>query len=498
MTKTASNRISVKILLMERHFLYLPLYLAAFDFPEKNKLPFYGKVPSQYNVELKVLPSRNGNSDAAIFEALMDARLDSAYRQNDYMFCVCDPTVLIAKPDKNALMAASLISSSAFWAINHKRDNIRLVSDLSTFDKIICYGEKTTSNLIAQRIVKGSTDKLQEVRPRDEVSILNELGEGELVITPEVLEVANLLHAELGPGQKRCEIVLELSTTKEFSNVLTTAFFTRSEVLEKHPQLVSGLLTALQLALNAIQGAHEIVANCVKHNFRDVEFLENALEITRRSYVFPETIEIRKDRWQRACEFYYISHAVSKRDDKDSLTIQEEQNIECLYEKSVMDRELRRITREAISNAFSDRQDQYKEDIVSISKNWIYFFVFFVICIVAVTASLFKDNTTSKNKIIITVSWMLMVVLQFFLTKRFEKKIGNFLYNLSLLIIGVIWWASHEFFISKAVFFNTAHFIYFIPLDESISSYILAMVSIVATIITFAMKDVIFCKKRLT
>jgi len=231
---TSKAAISVKILVMHRHFLYLPLYIAQFDDPSIGKQPWFGKVPSQYSLEVSLPERESDRTDTAVFDQLMDAQLHSS----DVMFAVCDPTVLIGRQDENAMMAASLVTSSAFWAVNHDARNVRLVSDLSSFDKILCYRPGTTSNLIARSIVKQNTSKLLEVGNTEEIPRLEAMGEGTLALSPEVLKIANLVYGPTRPGEKRAKIVLDLSTSKEYSNVLTTVLFTRAEVLDNHPELV--------------------------------------------------------------------------------------------------------------------------------------------------------------------------------------------------------------------------------------------------------------------
>ena len=227
------SKINVTILVMDRHFLYLPVYLAQFDHPESGKLPFFGKLPPEYSVEVK-LAQRERTEPMPVYSRC-SWTLGLA-RATSCLPCATLRCFLIVHI--RTLMAASVISNSAFWAVNHDAQKVKLFSDLSLFERVICYKEKTTSNLIARRIVKRDTRKLVVVESTDEIDRFESLGEGTLAISPELLKIANLVHGPLAPGEKRAEIVLELCTTKEFSNVLTTALFTRVEVVEKHPTLV--------------------------------------------------------------------------------------------------------------------------------------------------------------------------------------------------------------------------------------------------------------------
>lgn len=343
------TEIKVEILVMDRHFLYLPLYLAQFDQPKIDKLPFFGMIPPEYSVEV-VIPQREINrTDAAVFDILMNDQSTS----NDIMFAVCDPTVLLARQDKNALMAASIVSSSAFWAVNHDAKDVKLFSDLSSFERILCYGDKTTSNLIARRIARRDTNKLTVVQPTSEILALEQFGERTLAISPELLKIANLIYGPLKPGEKRAQIVLELCTTKEFSNVLTTALFTRVDVIERHPKLVSGLLAALQRSLLAIHAGDPMVVECAKNNYSDAYHLTEALDIARNGNVFPETIHVRRDRWQRACEFYHSSHAMAEGRTKNTLTKAEQLEAEKLFKQAVLNLNLQKLVTEAITRGFN-------------------------------------------------------------------------------------------------------------------------------------------------
>src|SRR5437899_11072713 len=122
---------------MDRHFLYLPLYVAQFDHPSSGKRPWFGKVPPQYSIEVTPPERESDRKDKAVFDRLMDSQLVSS----DVMFAACDPTVLLARSDENAMMAAALIASSAFWAVNHDAGSVRLVSDLSSLGRILYYEE---------------------------------------------------------------------------------------------------------------------------------------------------------------------------------------------------------------------------------------------------------------------------------------------------------------------------------------------------------------------
>lgn len=463
----AKANIRVEILIMGRHFLYLPLYLAQFEHRKSRKLPFYGEIPPQYSVKVRVAPRERDRTDAAVFGALMDARLSSS----DIMFAACDPTVLLARQDKNALMAASLISSSAFWAVNHDAKNVRLVSDLSAFERILCYEEKTTSNLIARRIVKRDTDKLHVVNSTDEIWALNEFGEGTLAISPEVLNIANLISRELGPGEKRADIVLELCTTKEFSNVLTTALFTRAEVVEKHPELVSGVLAALQSALLAIHAGHPIVAECAGHNYKDAFYLDKALEIANRGNVFPETILVRHDRWQRACEFYYISHALAEGKEKRTLATGEELVVEQLYKQAVEDRGLRMLVTEAITRGFSRAfggGHAASADGNGRTSRLGVIWAFVLLAAGFATRHVFGAAIDPDAKIAMA-SWVVMLFAGWWSGELACYRKPSSLYAAHWAAFGLLWWALHELVVQDA------HFLPGVVLNDALAGGILTL-----------------------
>lgn len=467
---TAKAAIDVKILVMDRHFLYLPLYVAQFDHPKSRKLPFFGMIPPKYSVEVTRPQRETDRSDKAVFDQLMDARLSSS----NIMFAACDPTVLLARPEKNALMAASLITSSAFWAVNHDVRNVRLVSDLSSFDRILCYREGTTSNLIARRIAKRDTNKLTVVDSTDEIQRLEGLGEGTLAISPEVLKIANLIHGPLRPGEKRAEIVLELSTSKEFSNVLTTALFTRAEVVEKHPELVSGVLSALQTALVAINAGHPMVKESARHNFVDAFYLDEALEIARRGNVFPETIQIRHDRWQRACEFYFISQALADGREKSALTKREQLTAEELYGQAVRDRGLQSLVVEAITRGFRGALDGQNATSADGPGRWprqAILWALGLLMVGFVAGHSFSDAAPGAG-ITIGLSWAMMLFAGWWSGElaRYRKSSG--LYPAHLFSFALLWWALHELVIPSRW---DAHFLSGVVLDGAVAGGILTL-----------------------
>lgn len=468
------SKIEVKILMMDRHFLYLPLYVAQFDHKPSGKLPFYGKIPPQYSVEVVVPPRESDRTDESVFKLLMDDRLGSG----DIMFAACDPSAFLRKPDKNALMAASLLTSAAFWAVNHDSGNVRLVADLSSFDRILCYQEGTTSNLIARRIVKNDTDKLHVVAPTQEIPTLEKFGAGTLAISPEPLKIANLIEAQLRPGEERAKIVLDLCAIKEFSNVLTTTLFTRKEVVEKHPELVSGVLIALQCALRAIQADLPMVKDCALYNFRDAFQLDKAMEMAKTGNVFPTTIHVSRDRWQRACEFYYISQAMALGRDKRALTEQEQLKGESLYEQAVLSPDLISLVNNSIKCGL---REALVVDFCEQPKNRAIRWGTLLLLAVALLAAgfgagqIFAATAASGSKIAIGISWVIMVILGWKSGELpgYRKPSSGYLAHWVSFALG--WWALHELVVPR--FVPDAHFLAGLVLGDALAGGVLTLTS---------------------
>ncbi len=460
---------------MERHFLYLPLYLAQFDHPKSHKLSFFGKVPRNYKIRIAVPKREKDRTDAWVFGTLMDSRLASS----DIMFAVCDPTTILARKSDDALMAASLISSSAFWAVNHDAKDVSLVSDLSSFDRILCYKEKTTSNLIARRIAKQrGKQKIKIVPPTEEIRALEEYGEGTLAISPEVLKIANLINGPLRNGESRAAIVLELSTTKEFSNVLTTALLTRAEVVEKHPDLVRGVLVALQKSLLAIYARHPMVAECARHNYQDTFALEEALEIARNGNVFPETIQVRHDRWQRACEFYYISHALAEGKVKRALTKEELLKTEALYRQAAQDPRLRRLVSEAIACGFSESLEADASETSVDGSRWLKrlratIWTSGLLAVGFAAGHVIAATINPAAKIAVGASWVVLLFAGWLSgeVSRYRKPSAG--YAVHWFAFTLLWWALHELLVPRVV--ENGHFIAGIEIRDGLAGGVLTI-----------------------
>jgi hypothetical protein len=432
---------------MDRHFLYLPLYLAQFDDPKGGKAPWFGLVPPEYEVAVHVPAREQDRNDKAVFDLLMDARL----RSSDLMFAACDPTVLLARPDRGARMAAGLIASSAFWAVNHDSRNVRVLSDLAAFDRILCYKAGTTSNLIARRIMRREKQKLVVVDSTDEIARLEHFGEGTVALSPEVLKIATLLHGPLGHGQKRAKIVLELSTSKEFSNVLTTVLFTRAEVVESHPALVSGVLAAIQAALLAIHSGDPIVRACAESAYRDAYCLDEALSIASSANVFPETIQVRRDRWQRAVEFYHVSQALAAGRDKDCLSRAEELEAEELYRSVVLDHGLQCVVSESLAQGcrVAVARDQANRAPAASGGKWFGRSVRLVSG-VALGAGATLGAVGGPATVAVGFSTMAMVLSGGWLCElaRYESRSMRLCHWISY---GLMWWVVHELVVAPYV-----------------------------------------------
>jgi hypothetical protein len=479
------HTVQASIRVIDRHFLYLPLYLAQFE-PPGGKQPWFGKLPPGYSLEITVPEREKHRTDAHVFDELMNARLGSS----DLMFAVCDPTVLLRRRDKNARMVAALIANSAFWAVNHHARDMRLISDLSSFDRIVCYEEGTTSNLIARRIARKDTAKLRVVPSTLEIQALKELGEGTLAISPEVLKIANLVHGELESGEQRAEIVMDLCSTKEFSNVLTTVLFTRAEVIDKHEGLVSALASALQSSLIAIHSENEVVQQCARSNFRDAYRVEDALAIATRGNVFPETIRIRRDRWQRACEFFFISQAIADGREKATLTRSEQLIAEECYEETVLDHKLSDLVSNAIIDSFRHGMAGPKPTLrerlraavpMGAAACAVFGFGFGV-------GHVFGAPVSSTSKAVMAASWLLMVVTGWVAGELTGFRKRSPLYVVNWAIFALLWWALHERFIPLGIY--DAHFIAGLQLNDRVGDVIYGLAStwVASLLVNFAIE----------
>ena len=296
--KTAQK---VRVCVMSPYFLYLPASYAI-------ATRCFGLLNAEeYELEEKQAWPHAMQSDDGVLQILSSG----AREYENVWFALCDPTLLLkseaAASFRSLRVIATIVSSSAFWAVNHNSRKCELLSELAQFEKIIAYRAGTTSHAIAKKILKhkATTDpatEIIEVDAGNEQMKFTESGEGTLMISPSVDDIEWLLRSD-----RNYHVMLEIGKTPEFSNLITTALLVRQEVIQDHPKLVQTLLTGIQLALNSIHEQHLDTLAFAKKSTLYGEYAEHALKRAIESNVIPHSIEVHKDAWFRAARNYYSS-----------------------------------------------------------------------------------------------------------------------------------------------------------------------------------------------
>lgn len=277
----------IQIIQMAEHFLYLPIYYAK----AKN---FFGKIPPQYSVEVV---SARPKTDEQAFRALMDVSSD---KRRSVVFAVCDPTVVLTVDSGSRAtpaILAGLITNAAFWAVDHRSRRVKLLRDLAEFDRMIAYHPGTTSYAIARRIFHDKQDKIYCVDPKEELSTLTESPRNSVALSPDILEIEALI-----TGDDHYDIDLAIGSTPEYNNVLVTALLSRADVVRDDPDLVGGLLEALQLSLFAVAAGGQEFSTWAAQRFveEDVHLVDRALNRAREAQLFPTTIDVNEAHWLNA------------------------------------------------------------------------------------------------------------------------------------------------------------------------------------------------------
>lgn len=285
---------TMQIVVMDEHFLYLPLYYAY----DKN---FFGLLPENY--ELKIIRSADRTDDSA-FKMLMDTRSLGNANVN---FAVADPTTTLRDTsfeNSSPAILAALINNTAFWAVDRRTYTIRDPKDLATFKQIIAFKPGTTSHSIAQRIFRDAK-KIQSilpVNPSQELVALEESTDT-VALSPDILAIDHLLS-----HKATYNIDLSLGTTEEFNGVFMTALLSRQDVVEEHRQLTIGLLKALQLANVLVKAqAPDLITFAMERYSETKEHVEGALRRAEQDQVFPLSIEVSLVTWTKAAKIWYDS-----------------------------------------------------------------------------------------------------------------------------------------------------------------------------------------------
>lgn len=285
---------TLQIVVMDEHFLYLPLYYA---YDKK----FFGLVPENY--DLKIIRSTD-RTDASAFRMLMDTR---SAGQSNVGFAVADPTTTLRDTsfeDRSPAILAALINNTAFWAVDHRTHVIRSPKDLAVFKQIIAFKPGTTSHSIAQRIFRDA-NKSQSILPVNTSQELIALQENTdtVALSPDILAINHLLS-----HKENYNIDLSLGTTEEFNGVFMTALLSRQDIVDQHRQLTIGLLKALQLANILVKSqAPDVITFAMERYNETKEHVEGALRRAEVDQVFPLSIEVSNVTWTKAAKIWYES-----------------------------------------------------------------------------------------------------------------------------------------------------------------------------------------------
>jgi ABC-type nitrate/sulfonate/bicarbonate transport system substrate-binding protein len=291
---TQGSETKLKIVVFESPiFLYLPLHYAR----QKNWFNF---LPPGYDIDIT---SSVGKTDKSCFDMLMSEK--STYA--NIAFALADPTAILDHApfggQRRPAVIASMITNTAFWAVNHGALRSRDAFDLAKFEKIITFGPGTTSYGIASGILRKSTrdvsSTIYHVDPKQELTTLLRETKGTVCLSPDILGIGEVLENNDG-----FEIELALGITPEFDNVLETALITRTDVLNEHGALVDALLKALQYALVMVRIQEPDVVQYANDYFRGKgeERVRSALNRAREANVYPTNIEVREASWMKAAE----------------------------------------------------------------------------------------------------------------------------------------------------------------------------------------------------
>jgi len=284
----------MEIVIMDNHFLYLPLFYA-------QSKDFFGHVPEGYSIEIITSPA---HTDVAAYKMLMDT---SSRKNTSVNFAIADPTTVLSHPatyDATPAILAAMISNTAFWAVDRNSHTVIKPQDLATFQNIIAFQPGTTSYSIAQRIFKDAnkSPSIIQVNPNQELIALQK-STNTVALSPDILSIDKLIHEE-----EKFHIDLELATTQEFQNVFMTALISRQDVVDQHRSMIVGLLKALQLSLLLVRAQAPDLLKFAEQRFPLAkDRVESALNRASKAHVFPLSIEVSLVTWMNAAKLYYES-----------------------------------------------------------------------------------------------------------------------------------------------------------------------------------------------
>lgn len=284
----------VRIVMMDSHFLYLPLYIA-------EHLDFFGLLPSGVKCELEVAEPA---TDRRAYELLMD---QDAADAREVLFAVCDPVEVFLEPQLHGSLArvlCAIITSRAFWAIDRGTLRINEPRDIGKYQQIIAYGEGTTSYRLARELLKAAgrtDDELNAaIRPTtvfEEFDVLRRSAPGTIALSPNVLAMEKLV------AEREFRREFSLAQARDYDQVLTTALLTTATTASRHEPLVRGLVNALQRAVVLVRSESAEVIEYAERRWGEAYGKENVAKALRRANeekLFPATLEIRESHWDAA------------------------------------------------------------------------------------------------------------------------------------------------------------------------------------------------------
>src|SRR5208337_3338049 len=363
----------IKIVTMDQHFLYLPLYYA-----ESKK--WFGHIPEEYRLGIKIDPY---HSD----KGAVDALLDHSSENKDVLFAICDPAAAMvtgaATEDQKLVFLASLITNASFWAIDTKAITVESLADLYQYDKIISFDQGSTSFAIARQACRAACQGRMEDDAINQIiikKIMKVTANQELAELDKHVKLANQRTSEgnwvalspdlLGFEKLRCKdnrysIDLALGETTDYSNVLVTALVSRLDVVHEHDALVRGLLRALQVALTHTMSSNDAIINFASEYFgeTDREIVKKALDQAIKNYnVYPRSVVIYPPEWNRAVKIA-----------KDAW---EGYDGEGSYE--VMVAPYVHFARDAVNYVFQDMLDKMRTPATASASSWLLILVVLV------------------------------------------------------------------------------------------------------------------------
>ncbi len=290
--------VTVHIAQMGQHFLYLPLYYAC-------SKRFFDLVPANYSVRVVTAEEK---TDESAFRMLMD---DDLGRRKDVLFAVCDPTVILDRGNwlgRVPQLLGALVTNAAFWAVDRGTLRSELLEDLAEFESVISFRPGTTSHAIATKILHiGRARRLRpiQIRSVDPGEELIELkrSPNTIALSPDILGVDDLIDTD-----ESYKIEFELAKTPDFSGMIATALITRHDVSAKHPELVRGVVHALQRALIEARLMTPDFLKYAEDLFqRRSATIASALRRANESEVFPPGLEVHDAAWMHTARAAYES-----------------------------------------------------------------------------------------------------------------------------------------------------------------------------------------------